>query len=555
MKAKLTALLALVFAVCITGSVMTYNFVKADDPASDGKKTITVAQYDFAYANALGKDKSANGNDLTAVGTPTQWTEDGQTGVSFDGYSVLYAAGSGEDKKGNDFADALVAEDFSLSLDFYVDSAMANLSDRLYRAPIFTLWGHMYTGEFDTNLGGSANSRAAALTVDWIQDGTTAHLRFAWPNLDGSGPDWGPLYSVSANAWHTIKLSWDKNTGVMTATMDGNAYFSSAAKEGSFVSNVARFTLGGYYTDPLNGGKGIEGGGKTAAFMGKIKNVNVERYELDGNKYNALADYALNDAANPGKANDPLFDLEKKGDGEITYDAEKGAMRLAKNAVLTAKKDADGYDFMDYMADGKLTVSAKFMIPNTYEGADAPADARNVLFSLWGLWWDGDSYNGGDADKMSSSVIYDAYASGAETVNLRIGFLYQDGDGTQNGWWSNKETAITTDEFHTITFAIDESKVTVVLDGAAKWSYDIAASHVYKSTNMNFTLGGAYGNLGVTGCNGPVYFKSFSIYDFAMSEAEMIRLQNGKLEVVSAGYIAEAKSTSKARSSARRSPT
>ncbi len=535
MKAKLTALLALVFAVCITGSVMTYNFVKADEPASDGKKTITVAQYDFADANALGKDKSANGNDLTAVGTPVK--DDVIGGVKFDGSSALYAAGGAD---GYDFADALYTENFKLSLQFYVSSVVPEGHNMEARNCIFTVWGYQYNGTNDYNVGGLANERSSALSFDSYSNGATeVNLRYLVAGDGDYNPYWeGQEKRVSTDAWHTATFEYDPDTKEIKVSVDDTTWTKKARTANNFVNKVARFTLGGSYVES----HGIYYANATTrnSFIGNIKDVLIEKYELVGNKYNALATYDFSDAANPGKANDSAFDLEKKGDGEITYDAEKGAMRLAKNAVLTAKKDADGYDFMDYMADGKLTVSAKFMIPKTYEGADAPADARNVLFSLWGLWWDGSSYNGGDADKMSSSVIYDAYTSGAETVNLRFGFLYQDGEGTQNGWWSNKETAITTDEFHTITFAIDGSKITVVLDGAAKWSYDIAASHVYKSTNMNFTLGGAYGNLGVTGCNGPVYFKSFSIYDFAMSEAEMIKLQNEKLEVVSAGYIAKA---------------
>ena len=534
MKAKLTALLALVFAVCITGSVMTYNFVKADDSASDGKKTITVAKYDFADATALGKDKSGNGNDLTAVGNPVK--DDVLGGVRFDGSSALYAKG---DDTGYDFADALYSENFKLSLQFYVSSVVPEGHVMEGRNCIFTIWGYQYNDANDYNVGGSANERSSALSFDSYANGATSvKLRFLVAGDGDYNPYWeGQEKSVTTDAWHTATFEYDPDTKEIKTSIDDTVWTKKARTQNNFVNKFERFTLGSSFVEPH--GIAYENAQKKISFIGNIKDVLVEKYEITGNKYNALVNYELNDAKNPGKANDSLFDLEKKGEGEITYDAEKGAMRLAKNAVLAAKKDADGYDFMDYMADGKLTVSATFMIPKTYEGADAPADARNVLFSLWGLWWDS-AYNGGDADKMSSSVIYDAYASGAETVNLRIGFLYQDGEGTQNGWWSKKETAITTDVFHTITIALDGSKVAVVLDGEAKWSYEIAASHVYKSSNMSFTLGGAYGNNGVTGCNGPVYFKQFGIYDFAMSEAEMIRLQGGKLAVVSSSYIQEA---------------
>jgi hypothetical protein len=194
---------------------------------------------------------------------------------------------------------------------------------------------------------------------------------------------------------------------------------------------------------------------------------------------------------------------------------------------------------MDYMVGSDFTVSLSFMLPTTFEDGQA-ADGRGVIFSLWGLWA-GSSYGGTDqANLIASSLIYDAYNSGSSTANLRVGFLYQNGDGsTENGWWSNKEKSITTGEFHTFTLAMQGLNCLVYIDGTQMASYTCYEGNAWGLTNTTFALGGAAGE-GGTSAYGSLYLKYFDVYDFAMSGAEMSALSRDKLTAVSAAYIVSA---------------
>ncbi|MGN1061511.1 MAG: hypothetical protein ACI4RO_00135, partial [Candidatus Scatosoma sp.] len=352
--------------------------------------------------------------------------------------------------------------------------------------------------------------------------------------------------------WHTFTLSWDPATRTVTGTMDGNAYFTNTAmNEDTFVSNVARFTLGGYYTDPLNGGRGITStDGNYCAFEGNIRNVTITKTET-GNEFNKLMSYDFTDAE-VGKANESAYDLVEWGEG-ATYDSEKGALYSPKSSVLVPK----GFnrianqknDFWDYMAGEDFTVSTSFMLPKTIAESEK-AEGRGVLFSLWGLWA-GTTYGGtADCNLVSSSVIYDAYASGADKANIRIGFLYQNGTDdsgnptTENGWWSNKEGAVTTDEFHTLAISMKGLTCTVYLDGVQFASFDCYAGNAWGNVGTTFALGGAAGVGGTAG--GSAYFKYFDVYDFAMSGSELSALNRGQLNLTEAAYISSAAEVSSA---------
>lgn len=509
-----------------------------------------VATYTFADANDLGKDTSENGNHLTAIGNPVQDTVNG--GVKFDGNSALYAAG---DAEGFDFADYLVAEDFTLSITFMLSSEIPEGHVMKARNSVFTLWGYQYNEVNDYNVGGSADARASGVFYDSYANGASiVNLRFGFYTGAGYSSYWeGTECQFFTNKWITYTFDWNALTRTATQSY-GYAGSDPVAKvvevagaDHGFVSKNARFTIGNYYNDPAYKGPGLkyEGVKESIGLVGSVKELTITKQVIEGNKYNKLASYDFADANNYGKASNTAFDLEAKvGTHEkagISYDSEKKAIHL-NNAILAGKTDAAGYDFMDYMAGEDFTISTEFMLPkNPTTGIGE--GGRGALLSLWGLWWDGSANNnsqGGDADLQSSSIIYDGYSAGAQKANIRIGFLYGEPGATTNGWWSGYEGQVTTDEFHKLAISVKGLEIAVYIDGSLFAKYTCATNNQWKNIYNGFAIGGVYGLGQVSGHSGDSYFKHFDIYDFAMSENEMTRLHTGKLDVVSAPYIASA---------------
>ena len=518
--------------------------------AEDAVVYTEVAKYTFADSENLGKDTSGKENHLTAIGNPTQAKEaDGSTAVRFDGESVLYAAG---DSNGYDYADYLLDEEFTLSLSFYVSSDIPDGVTFDGRNAIFTVWGFQYNGVNDYNSSSSAaNYSTSALMFDSYTDGASSvNLRYGVATQTrGDGSDYNPYWeetetSVSTDTWHTASFTWDPVTRKTVISIDDQSWTETARADNTFRSNKARFTLGGYYNEGAGGLKNA-GATKTINMVGMIKNVTVSTVQTAGNGYTELVSYDFASQDKLGKANVSAYDLvEWKADANgasATYDADKDALFSPVNSVLVPKGYArqwyDTHDFMDYLAGKSFTVSTSFMLPSVCQ---TKADGRGAIFSLWGLW-SGNSFGGAAAaDLVSSSVVYDAYDSGAEKANIRIGFLYDNGDNTENGWWSNKEGQVTTDEFHTLTISVDNLSIAVYIDGARFASFTASEKNEWGRTETSFAIGGAAGYGGVSNNSGEAYFKYFNIYDFAMAESEMSKLASERLEKVSAAYITEA---------------
>lgn len=547
MRKRLIVALSTAMSFALIGGTLAYSPANADDDAVYTK----VAEYTFADSANLGKDTSGKGNDLTAIGNPLQVKEsDGSTAVQFDGESVLYAAGGGVDNN-YDFADYLLDEEFTFSLDFYVSSTIPEGVELNGRGAIFTIWGFQYNDVNDFNSSSSAaNYSTSSLTFESYSSGAkTVGLRYGLataPNDKGEdyNPYWDGNYkSVTTDAWHTATFTWDPVTRETILTVDDSSWTKTARADNTFRSAKARFTLGGYYNEGAGGLKN-NGATKTVNMVGKIKNVSLSTIETKGNAYKELISYDFASQNTLGKANVSAYDLvewKANADGaSATYDAEKDAMFSPVNSVLVPKGFAQQWytenDFMDYLAGGSFTVSTQFMLPSAYQ---QKADARGIIFSLWGFW-DNQSYGGGVSNLLSSAVMYDAYDSGASEANIRIGFLYDNGDNTENGWWSNKEGKISTDAFHTLTVSIDELNIVVYIDGARFASFTASEKNEWGNVNTSFAIGGAAGVGGVSNNSGEAYFKYFNVYDFAMSEAEMSKLYQNNLKKVSAAYITKA---------------
>lgn len=114
-----------------------------------------------------------------------------------------------------------------------------------------------------------------------------------------------------------------------------------------------------------------------------------------------------------------------------------------------------------------------------------------------------------------SSLVYDAYDSGAEKAWLKLAFAYDNDDGSIcDGWHSKYYKEITTDEFHTATLSITGRNVTVYVDGEKFWTVECSENNNWKNQHMSFCIGGAYGDGGLASGSGNAYFKYFDIYDF-----------------------------------------
>lgn len=545
MRKRWIAALSTAMSFALVGGTMMLSVANAEDEAVYTK----VAEYTFADSENLGKDTSGKNNHLTAIGNPTQVTEsDGSTAVKFDGESVLYAAG-GED--GYDFADHLLDEAFTLSLSFYVSSDIPDGVTYANRNAIFTVWGFQYNDTNDNNSSSSsANHSTSALMFDsYVKGATQVNLRYGVATEGDYNPYWESSETkVATDTWHTASFKWDPVTRETVISVNDKSWTETARADNTFRSKKARFTLGGYYNEGVNNGAGglkKDGRTDTINMVGKIKNVNVSTIQETGNGFTKLISYDFASQDTLGKANVSAYDLvewKKEADGaSATYDADKDALFSPVNSVLVPKGYAqqwyDTHDFMDYLAGKSFTVSTSFMLPSVYQ---TKADGRGAIFSLWGLW-SGNSFGGADAANLvSSSVVYDAYDSGAEKANIRIGFLYDNGDNTENGWWSNKEGQVTTDEFHTLTISVDNLSIAVYIDGARFASFTASEKNEWGRTETSFAIGGASGYGGVSNNSGEAYFKYFDIYDFAMNEAEMSKLQSGNLKKVNAAYITKA---------------
>lgn len=437
-------------------------------------------------------------------------------------------------------------------MDFYVSSTLPEGVAIDGRGAIFTVWGFMYNSVNDYNSSSSAAnySTSALMFQEYTSGAKEVELRYgvATATRDNGTDDYNPWWEenyvkVATDAWHTATFTWDPVTRETKLTVNDKTWTETARADNTFRSNKARFTLGGYYNEGA-GGLRNDGATKMINMVGKIKNVNVSTIESKGNAFKELISYDFASQDTLGKANVSAYDLvEWKSDANgasATYDADKDAMFSPINSVLVPKGFAQQWytenDFMDYLAGGSLTVSTQFMLPSVYQ---QKADGRGIIFSLWGFW-DNRSYGGGVSNLLSSSIAYDEYDSGATKAIIRAGFLYDNGDNTENGWWSNKEGQITTDEFHTLTVSIDKLNIIVYIDGARFASFTASEKNAWGDVNTTFAIGGAAGVGGVSNNSGEAYFKYFNVYDFAMSEAEMSKLHQNNLKKVSAAYITKA---------------
>ena len=544
MQKKWLAALSTVMSLALVGGTIALSTANADDEVTYTK----VAKYTFEDSTNLGKDTSGVGNNLTAIGSPTYVKEDnGDTAVKFDGESVLYAAG---DDDGYDFADYLLEEEFTLSLSFYISSDIPDGVNFAARNAIFTIWGFQYNETNDYNSSSSAaNQSTSALMFDSYADGASSvNLRYGVATAGDYNPYWeGTETSVATDTWHMATFSWDPLTRQTVISINDKTWTETAREDNNFLSKKARFTLGGYYNEAANNGELKHAGATTTINMvGMIKDVEVSTVYTAGNAYNKLISYDFASAETLGKANNSAYDLvewKQNADGaSVSYDASKDALYVPANTALVPKgfNEAEGvvwntHDFMDYLAGESFTVSTSFMLPSN---PATVADGRGVIFSLWGLWW-GAQWNGDGADLVSSSVVYDSYPAGATAANIRIGFLYDNDDKTENGWWSNKERTVSTDVFHTLTVSVDNLNIIVYIDGEQLASYTASAKNAWGHLKTAFAIGGAAGYGGVTG-SGDVYFKYFDVYDFAMSATEMGKLYKGNLQKVGAAYITSA---------------
>ncbi|MGN1062656.1 MAG: hypothetical protein ACI4RO_05950, partial [Candidatus Scatosoma sp.] len=262
---------------------------------------------------------------------------------------------------------------------------------------------------------------------------------------------------------------------------------------------------------------GVERQGSDVYLMGNIlaagtSNLNGVKVRMPVTIENieetaAMLSYAFDNAVNPGASDKGgVFDLTIKS-GNV---AVSGGYAQCENAVLSAKTDASGYDFMDYMND--FTIAVKFKLPIGIAQTHIP------VVTVYG--------NG--SEKQNSSVITaNAYEAGSASTTLRMGFAYHSTDSSDGGgedgfanaaYWSKYNAAISLGVWNTLAFSYRASDrmFTAYLNGNAVCAYEVAEEAVFAGKQC-FTLGTT---------DGTVLYRALKIYDYVPSSENLAVLSD-----------------------------
>lgn len=233
-----------------------------------------------------------------------------------------------------------------------------------------------------------------------------------------------------------------------------------------------------------------------------------------------IAKYEFLDAENPGKDSMGNWDLVLQQDVE-KKDVE--TMALCENGILTL----DGYgalvapthdrDIIDYVKDFSIVTS--FCATTLGGGWEMPITfgSNGWTPTVWGML----TLEGNGKLRFSMGNRADAVDSLPSNV-----------DGTNNTYYGKELGTIEAGKFYTLAFSFDfGGKVNIYLDGVNKYSYDLPEDYILNSGSGSLFAIGGLGRFGNVYSSGDFQFKTVSIYDFALTDAQIATaLSTGKLE-------------------------
>lgn len=245
---KLTLAISLLLALCLTLPVVAEE---ATDP-------VLLAYYTFDDAENLGKDASANGNDLVHVVNP-----DGIEAVEGHVGGAVYFHG----ESGMTTFDGVATDDFidrngntSITIAFWAKLDLENAKGDNMRA-------------VDKGINGSAEGFTNVLKVNRGEDGTAESLTYI--AVTGGSEWWGAAASVNENLadWHHYMMVYDAENCTVTTYIDG-AKVGETYAEDEPVKSGFTLCIGGAWAqwDWFNGGNHEATG---EGYVGAVDEVKV----------------------------------------------------------------------------------------------------------------------------------------------------------------------------------------------------------------------------------------------------------------------------------------
>lgn len=245
---KLTLAISLLLALCLALPVVAEE---ATDP-------VLLAYYTFDDAENLGKDASANGNDLVHIVNP-----DGIEAVEGHVGGAVYFHG----ESGMTTFDGVATDDFidrngntSITIAFWAKLDLENAKGDNMRA-------------VDKGINGSAEGFTNVLKVNRGEDGTAESLTYI--AVTGGSEWWGAAASVNENLadWHHYMMVYDAENCTVTTYIDG-AKVGETYAEDEPVKSGFTLCIGGAWAqwDWFNGGNHEATG---EGYVGAVDEVKV----------------------------------------------------------------------------------------------------------------------------------------------------------------------------------------------------------------------------------------------------------------------------------------
>lgn len=245
---KLTLAISLLLALCLALPVV----------AEESTDPVLLAYYTFDDAENLGKDASANGNDLVHIVNP-----DGIKAVEGHVGGAVYFHG----ESGMTTFDGVATDDFidrngntSITIAFWAKLDLENAKGDNMRA-------------VDKGINGSAEGFTNVLKVNRGEDGTAESLTYI--AVTGGSEWWGAAASVNENLadWHHYMMVYDAENCTVTTYIDG-AKVGETYAEDEPVKSGFTLCIGGAWAqwDWFNGGNHEATG---EGYVGAVDEVKV----------------------------------------------------------------------------------------------------------------------------------------------------------------------------------------------------------------------------------------------------------------------------------------
>ena len=217
-----------------------------------------------------------------------------------------------------------------------------------------------------------------------------------------------------------------------------------------------------------------------------------------------VAKYEFLDAANPGKDSMGNYHLEVKGaeggkvtveNGVATFDGTAGLLPASNAADISEKLTA-------------YTLVFKIQATTSHSGWVEPI---GFGWNDWSPYMYGHFHLSGGSNMLRFSTAT-ANADGEKVVEGLSNI-----DGTDNQWWGKEIGNLDTTKFEEVALSVQPGgKITVYLNGVAKYNYDCPADYSMANGNMRFAIG-CDGTWGAARNYFIGSLKDVAIYDFAMT--------------------------------------